>query len=214
MSALAPTGTAWRSWCPPLFRALCSNGIFIQVKENEAGITIDTWLRNEGSKPVSGPISDRWTRFNSSGRFGSIEWADSVDPSHKAGYAYAWLPDENGKVAPRNSTLNPGDEIKIERFVAVGKSPAHALGVVAAKLGKTGRLKLSITGLTRNPYLRLRSTFASKESTVRGYPDEDGKIEIQLPVGSWKVSAWILDGKPKSFTLRSRTGKPSRKAFR
>ena len=119
---------------------------FGQVKENEAGITIDTWLRNEGSKPVSGPISDQWTRFNSSGRFGSIEWADSVDPSDKAGYAYAWLPDENGKVTPRNSTLNPGDEIKIRRFVAVGKSPAHALGVVAAKLGKTGQLKLNVTG--------------------------------------------------------------------
>ena len=104
------------------------------AEENEAGITIDTLLRNEGSKPISGPISDRWTRFNSSGRFGAIEWADSVDPSHKAGYAYAWLPDENGKIPPRNSTINPGDEIKIKRFIAVGKSPAHALSVVAAKL--------------------------------------------------------------------------------
>ena len=159
-----------------------------QVKENEAGITIDTWLRNESSKPVSGPISDRWTRFNSSGRFGSIEWADSVDPSHKAGYAYAWLPDENGKVAPRNSTLNPGDEIKIRRFVAVGQISGHALGVVAAKLGKTGRLKLNLTGTDKKPVSTASVDFRLEESTVRGYPDEDGKIEIQLPVGSWKMS--------------------------
>ena len=56
---------------------------------------------------------------------------------------------ENGKVAPRNSTLNPGDEIKIRRFVAVEIS--DALGVVAAKLGKTGRLKLNLTGTDKKP---------------------------------------------------------------
>ena len=184
-----------------------------QVKENEAGITIDTWLRNEGSKPVSGPISDRWTRFNSSGRFGSIEWADSVDPSHKAGYAYAWLPDENGKVAPRNSTLNPGDEIKIRRFVAVGKSPAHALGVVATKLGKTGRLKLNVTGTDKKPVSTASVDFRLEESTVRGYPDEDGKIEIQLPVGSWKMSCADIGRETQELPLEIKDGQTVEKSI-
>ncbi len=184
-----------------------------QVKENEAGITIDTWLRNEGSKPVSGPISDQWTRFNSSGRFGSIEWADSVDPSDKAGYAYAWLPDENGKVAPRNSTLNPGDEIKIRRFVAVGKSPAHALGVVAAKLGKTGRLKLKVTGTDKKPVSTASVDFRLEESTVRAYPDEDGKIEIQLPIGSWKVSCVDIGRKTQELLLEIKDGQTVEKSI-
>jgi len=176
------------------------------AKENEAGITIDTVLRNEGSKPTSGPISDRWTRFNSSGRFGSIEWADSVDPSHKAGYAYAWLPGENGKVPPRNSSLKPGDEIKIRRFIAVGKSPAHALGVVAAKLGKTGRLKLTITDTDKKPVTTASVDFQLKDSTVRGYPDENGNLELLLPEGSWKLSATDIGREGQVLSLEIKDG--------
>ena len=73
------------------------------ARENEAGITIDTLLRNEGSKPVSGPISDRWTRFNSSGRFGSIEWADSVDPSHKVAMPTPGFRTRTGKWLPETA---------------------------------------------------------------------------------------------------------------
>ena len=183
------------------------------ANENEAGIIIDTFLRNEGSKPVSGPISDRWTRFNSSGRFEAIEWADSVDPSHKAGYAYAWLPGENGKVPPRNSSLKPGDEIKIRRFVAVGKSPAHALGVVAAKLGKTGRLKLSISGTDKKPVTTASVDFRLKDSTVRGYPDEAGNLELQLPVGSWKVSVTDIGREGKELSLEIKDGQSVEKSI-
>ena len=176
------------------------------AEENEAGITIDTLLRNEGSKPISGPISDRWTRFNSSGRFGAIEWADSVDPSHKAGYAYAWLPDEDGKIPPRNSTINPGDEIKIKRFIAVGKSPAHALGVVAAKLGKTGRLKLSISGTDKKPVATASVDFRLKDSTIRGYPDGGGNLDIDLPVGSWQVIVTDIGREGEEFSLEVKDG--------
>ncbi|MAS79993.1 MAG: hypothetical protein CMI25_06335, partial [Opitutae bacterium] len=183
------------------------------ANENEAGIIIDTFLRNVGSTPVSGPISDRWTRFNSSGRFEAIEWADSVDPSHKAGYAYAWLPGENGKVPPRNSSLKPGDEIKIRRFVAVGKSPAHALGVVAAKLGKTGRLKLSISGTDKKPVTTASVDFRLKDSTVRGYPDEAGNLELQLPVGSWKVSVTDIGREGKELSLEIKDGQSVEKSI-
>ena len=158
------------------------------LEENEAGLTIETLLRNEGSKPVSGPTSDRWTRFNSSGRFGAIEWADSVDPSHKAGYAFAWLPDENGKVPPRNDTFAPGQETRIKRFLAVGNSPAHALGVVARKLGKTGGVSLTLRDPDEKPVSSASIDFKLGDSTVRGYPDQDGKLELELPPGSWKVS--------------------------
>ena len=183
------------------------------IKENEAGITVDTVLRNEGSKPASGPITDRWTRFNSSGRFGSIEWADSVDPSDKAGYAYAWLPGENGKVLPRNTSLNPGDEIKIKRFVAVGKSPAHALGVVAAKLGKTGRLRLSITGTDKKPATTASVDFQLKDSTVRGYPDENGKLELLLPEGSWKLSVKDIGREGEELSLEIKDGQSVEKSI-
>ncbi len=183
------------------------------IKENEAGITIDTVLRNEGSKPASGPITDRWTRFNSSGRFGSIEWADSVDPSDKAGYAYAWLPGENGKVLPRNTSLNPGDEIKIKRFVAVGESPAHALGLVAAKLGKTGRLKLSITGIDKKPVTTASVDFQLKDSTIRGYPDENGKLELLLPEGSWKLSIKDIGREGEELSLEIKDGQSVEKSI-
>ena len=63
------------------------------LAEEEYGITITSRLLNTTQGKISGPINDSWTRFRESGKFDSIEWADAVDPSHKCGYAYAWLPE-------------------------------------------------------------------------------------------------------------------------
>ncbi len=183
------------------------------LEEKERGLVIETLLRNEGTKPVSGPISDTWTRFNSSGRFGTIEWADSVDPSHKAGYAYAWLPDEKGSIPPRNKTLEPGDEVRISRFLAVGQSPAHALGVVAAKLGKTGGLKLSITGVDEEPVSTASVDLRLKDATIRGYPDEDGNLDLRLPVGLWKISVRDIGREGKEFSLEIKDGQAVAKSM-
>ena len=128
------------------FGLLCSNGIFTKSRRTKAGMAIDTFFAASSSlsrvrSATDGPASIP------RGRFGSIEWADSVDPSHKAGYAYAWLPNEDGQVAPRNSTLNPGDEIKKFDDLSPWENLRLMLfGVVATKLGKTGRLKLNPHG--------------------------------------------------------------------
>ena len=60
------------------------------IEEGEYGISVTSKLFNGTTEKISGPINDSWTRFRESGKFGEVEWADSVDPSHKCGYAYVW----------------------------------------------------------------------------------------------------------------------------
>ena len=62
-------------------------------------------------------------RFRESGKLGEVEWADSVDPAHKCGYAYLWLPDEEGNLPPHTKNFAPGEEVLVRRYLAVGTSP-------------------------------------------------------------------------------------------
>ena len=57
-------------------------------EEGEYGVRIVSELMNQTKNKISGPINDSWTRFRESGKLGQVEWADSVDPSAKCGYAY------------------------------------------------------------------------------------------------------------------------------
>jgi hypothetical protein len=138
------------------------------IKEGEYGIYIHTLIRNEGDTKVSGPIDDRWTRFKQSGRLGDIEWADSVDPADKLGYAYGWFKDTNGKLPPRSKTLHPGDEIEIKRFIAVGNSPVQAYGRVAQKMGKTGRVEMALNLADSTPVSSASLKFSQNERSVFG----------------------------------------------
>ena len=104
-------------------------------------------------------------------------------------------------------------ESKVRRFVAVGKSPAHALGVVAQKLGKTGRLKLSITGREKKPVATASADFLLKDSIVRGYPDEDGILDLHLPVGAWKVSVADIGREGEELSLEIKDGQSLEKSI-
>ena len=184
-----------------------SGGVFkkhtYSIKEGEYGIHIHTLIRNEGKDKISGPVDDRWTRFNKSGRIGDIEWADSVDPADKAGYAYAWRRDSNGKLPPRSKTLQPGDEIEINRFLAVGTSPVEAYGRVAQEIGLiTGkqfrhqcRLKNG-TGISTSRY-----EFNRDGKIIPGYPNENGEVVVSLPIGKWGVSVIDHGREDKSFEI-------------
>jgi hypothetical protein len=55
------------------------------IEEGDYGISVTSKLFNGTKEKISGPINDSWTRFRESGKFGLVEWADSVDPSHKCG---------------------------------------------------------------------------------------------------------------------------------
>ncbi len=159
------------------------------LNDGEYGITVTSSLLNGTNEKISGPINDSWTRFRESGKFDSVEWADAVDPSHKCGYAYVWLPDEDGKLPPKTKTFQPGTEVVIRRFLTVGNSPAQAYGRAMAKLGEVGKLSLLIVGSEGDPISTARVDFKRDDKSIPAYPDDKGLIEIDLPIGEWKLTA-------------------------
>ena len=159
------------------------------LNEGEYGLSITSKLVNGTKEKISGPINDSWTRFRESGRFGSVEWADSVDPSHKCGYAYVWIPDENGRTPPKTKTFSPGLEVMVKRYLAVGNSPVEAYGRVMEILGEVGRLSLLVADQNEKAISTARVDFSKDGNSIPGYPDENGLINISLPPGEWKITA-------------------------
>ena len=161
------------------------------LEKDEYGISITSTLLNGTEEKISGPINDSWTRFRESGKFDSVEWADAVDPSHKCGYAYIWLPGENGKLPPKTKTFQPGTVVVIRRFLCVGTSPAQAYGRAMAKLSQVGKVSLTISDPDGNAISTARvdlSRDGKAEKFIPAYPDENGLIELSLPLGEWKLS--------------------------
>ena len=171
------------------------------LDENDYGITIRSTLTNNTKEKISGPINDSWTRFRESGKHGEVEWADSVDPSDKCGYAYAWLPDDDGKTAPKSKTFSPGTQVLVQRYLCVGSSPVQAYGRVMKKLGKVGELSLKLNDQNGGVISTARVDFTSEGKSIPGYPNDQGVINLHLPLGKWKVTAKDNGRKTKEFTI-------------
>jgi hypothetical protein len=166
------------------------------LEKDAYGLTITSQLLNETKEKISGPITDTWTRFRESGRFEQVEWADSVDPSDKCGYAYTWLMDEQGKTPPKSKTFSQGTEIVVQRYLAVGNSPVQAYGRVMQKVGKVGSLLIKLTDSNRKEISTARLNFEKEGKSIPGYPDEKGVLDLFLPFGEWKVS--VIDNGRKT----------------
>ena len=159
------------------------------LEENEFGLTITSEFHNETEEKISGPIDDTWTRFRESGLFESVEWADSVDPSDKCGYAFIRMPDENGKTPPESKTFHPNSSLIIKRYLTVGNSPAQAYGRVMQKIGDVCRVLIKLEGLNNIPITTARVDISRGEKSIPAYPDKNGLIDLLLPPGEWKVIA-------------------------
>jgi len=171
------------------------------LNDDEYGILITSRLINASGEKVSGPIHDSWTRFRESGKLGQVEWADSVDPAHKCGYAYLWLPDEEGKLPPRTKTFAPGEEVVIRRYLCVGSSPAQAYGQAMGKLGPTHQIILELVDEKGKAVTTARVNFTLEGKPIPGYPDEKGKLELSLPPGKWKIVAQDFGRASQEVTL-------------
>ncbi len=77
-----------------------------RVRDGWRGVLVSSTLRNETKFKRKVKLRDSWTKFTSSGSAGDIQWADSVDPADKCGYAYRWEWKEGSK--PGEITLAPG----------------------------------------------------------------------------------------------------------
>jgi len=151
------------------------------------GVLIVSTLENGSDSEKSVKVGDLWTRFRESGSHKGITWGDSIDPSHKCGYAYGWI-EEEGATLPKQGdlTLRSGEEVTVARFLAVGRSPGEAVGLVQARRspGEVGTLTVRLRDGQGNPVAGGRLAFATgDEKRIPAYPDDEGRVSLPLPAG-------------------------------
>jgi hypothetical protein len=170
-----------------------NNGLYkrheYRLQDGWQGLLIVTTLRNESPDAKSGKPNDRWTNFSSTGTAREITWADAVDPADRAGYAYAWVDKDGFQKPPADLKLQPGQEITFARFLAVGHSPAEAVGLVAARREPTGVLEGTILAQTDgHPLKHPKVELPLGGKTVPAYPDPAGQFRFPWPEGTFDVA--------------------------
>jgi hypothetical protein len=142
------------------------------------GILVSSTFKNESPRVITFPGTDRWTNFQKFGRAGRYHWADAVDPADKIGYAITDVPDE--------ISLQPGEERTIERFVAVGRSPVDAIGVLARRDSNPPEITFELRDEAGKPLTtaRVLVPVPGASEPLSAYPNADGRVRITLPPGS------------------------------
>ena len=163
-----------------------------QLRDGWQGIRITTTLVNEGAESKKVSLMDKWTTFLRTGAALGIAWADAVDPADKAGYAYGVVDAPPGLVPTKPYELPSGASVTITRFVAVGRSPVEAFGLVAAQRGPVGH----VTGMVRDSggapvasaeiLVRTAGDFDANVGVV--HPDAEGRFAVALPEGKYNVT--------------------------
>lgn len=188
-----------------------SGGVFkrheYRIKDGAQGIFITTVLRNETDTARKVSIRDDLTKFDNTGTVeGGIRWADSTNPAHRCGYALVTL-SINGIDTLRDSIeLKPAQEVVISRFIAVGTSPAQAIGeALQARGDKVALLSgsLSETGSEAKPITTATLDVPFGQQRVPGYTDAKGRFNFKLPPG--EVRLIVKDLGRKEFTWLRQT---------
>jgi hypothetical protein len=190
---IAKTGQDGEAVIETVITAVNNNGLYkrheYRVRDGWQGLLIVTTLRNEGAAARKGTVEDRWTKFASTGKAGNVTWADAEDPADKAGYAYAWVEQDDLKTPPREVNLLPGEEVSFARFLAVGRSPAEAIGEVHAFLGPTAEVRGKVTDAAGKPLLSAWVEIPFGKTNAPAYPDTHGAFRLRLPAGDYEAAA-------------------------
>ena len=173
-----------------------------RLRDGQQGLLITTTLRNEGAAARKVAVADRWTRFSVSGETMGVTWGDAEDPADKAGYAYAWVTGDGVPAPAREVSLEPGQEVTFSRFLAVGRSPAEAVGEVLAQRGETARVRGRLADQAGRPVTSGRVAFTLGGKPVSAYPDAEGVFELRLPAGDYAATAADLGRDSQSGTVR------------
>src|SRR5688572_26168915 len=183
-----------------------------RLRDGWQGVLVTTTLKNEGPEGRAMVVEDRWTNFTRSGKFGDITWADAVDPADKAGYAFASIEKGGGEGAPGNVQLDPGQGVTFSRFLAVGASPAHAIGVIAEMRGENSTFATTIRGNDNKPVatakLAIYPRGAEAKTAFPAYPDAEGRIGFALQKGEYEAELTDVGRKAvtKSFSIDGESG--------
>lgn len=162
-----------------------------RVRDGAQGVFITTTLRNETDKPLKAGLKDDLARFESQGDAeGGVRWMDAINPAHKCGYARVILKQTGPKPAGDEVEIAPGAEAVVEKFFAVGRSPAEAVGeALAAKGVKTGVVDGLLTDEHDKPLSRGSVAVALGKNSILAYPDESGRFVVRLPAGKYRFAA-------------------------
>jgi len=152
-----------------------------RIRDGWSGVMITTLLRNETKLERKVKLNDSWTKFGSEGSAGDIRWADSVDPADGRGYAYRW--DWKDGKKPGEITLAAGQEITVERFLAVGSSPLSAVGEILKRSGNTGSLSGKVVAAGDEKVSGVQILAKVNGGSVSGYTEVDGSFSFSLPKG-------------------------------
>lgn len=162
------------------------------LKDGWQGLLIISEFENLGDGEEKLSLKDGWTQMREKGKIKGIQWADAIDPSHKCGYAYAWV-EESGAELPKSDTitLRPGESVRVARFLAVADSPAAAVGFVAERrdADAVGTLTLGLLDPSGEGISSGRVGIQLGDSkTVFAYPNEEGNISMAWPAGEHELS--------------------------
>ena len=175
-----------------------------RIRDGWSGVLITTLLRNETKLDRKVKLNDSWTRFGSEGSAGDIRWADSVDPADGRGYAYRW--DWKDGKKPGEITLKAGQEITVERFLAVGSSPLSAVGEILKRSGNTGTLSGKVVAADNEKVSGVEIVTEVNGGSVSGYTESDGSFSFSLPKGQAYELSFKDTGratKTETFDLKS-----------
>lgn len=184
------------------------------LRDGWSGVAVKTTITNEGEKPRAVLLGDKWTNFVRTGAAtfanGAIQWAESVDPADQCGYANGFIGGKESAPPESMRELAPGAMVSFTRFLAVGRSPAQAVGLVAEQQGDAGSLSGTVKDESgaavkgaqivlqqRNPAPQKAGTASGKSATpfartasraaAIGYTDEQGRFAFSFPPGSYRV---------------------------
>lgn len=156
------------------------------------GVLIVSTFENESDAEVEVDLTDAWTQMTSKGSVKGIQWADAVDPADKCGYAYAWV-SARGAAMPKSNKqpLAPGGSLKVARFLAVGTSPAEAVGEVLAWRASKDLSHVDLLAKDENgkPISSGRALIKTgDEKPVPAYFDDHGKATFNWADGEHGIA--------------------------
>lgn len=201
-----------------------NNGVFkrheYRVKDGVQGVFITTTLRNESDQPQKVNTKSDLTRFDTTGMTADgIFWVDAINPAHKCGYAISGLRTTGGQLVGDTLQLSPKQEVVIERFFAVGTSPAAAVGEFRSVKGGVamGVFEAKISNGAPHGAADVRVMVPDGKDgkvPVPAYPDAEGRLSLKLPAGNAQLDvigpegthstqpADVVVGETKTVVLR------------
>ena len=154
-----------------------------RVEDGVRGVFVTTTLKNETQAVQKVSVKDDLTRFNVTGTLeGGLWWADAINPAHRGAYALVTLKWTGAPAASGSVEIAPGGVIMMERFFAVGTSPADAVGEAWRIQGvKVGRLEAVVRDDRGQPVAGATIQFAMGKEAMAAYTDAEGRVSL-----SWK----------------------------